>query len=214
MYFSNLFFEILTARPIYKRPSKPLSCIKESAVLRLTLRKSATSCLVINVSSMFISPCFLYFYFVLKPSLLTAHFSPTTTLPILGSVAAGTGTHADDDIIGYEEIPSNWVNSNEQYVILQVDGDSMYPEFQDGDKVLVRVQSSVDSGDYGIVLIDGDSAVIKKVVYGDDWVELVSVNPMYPPRRFENEDVLNVRVFGLVRKSWRSYSSLNPSHFR
>ena len=129
----------------------------------------------------------------------------TTTLPILGSVAAGTGTYTDNDIIGYEEIPSNWANSNEQYVILQVDGDSMYPEFQDGDKVLVKVQSSVDSGDYGIVLIDGDSAVIKKVVYGDDWIELVSVNPMYPPRRFENEDVLNVRVFGLVKKSWRSY---------
>ena len=44
----------------------------------------------------------------------------------------------------------------------------MYPEFQDGDHVLVRVQSSVDSGDYGIVLIDCDSAVIKKITYGDD----------------------------------------------
>ena len=84
----------------------------------------------------------------------------------------------------------------------------MYPEFQDGDKVLVRVQSSVDSGDHGIVLIDGDSAVIKKITYGDDWIELISVNPMYPPRRFENEDVLNVRVFGLVKKSWRCYLTL------
>ena len=81
----------------------------------------------------------------------------------------------------------------------------MCPEFQDGDKVLVRVQSSVDSGDYGIVLIDGDNAVIKKITYGDDWIELVSVNPMYPPRKFENEDVLNVRGFGLVKKSWRCY---------
>ena len=131
--------------------------------------------------------------------------TPITSLPILGSVAAGTGTYTDNDIIGYEEIPSSWVNSNEQYVVLIVDGDSMYPKFEDGDHVLVRVQSSVDSGDYGIVLIDGDSAVIKKITYGDDWIELVSVNPMYPPRRFENEDVLNVRVFGLVKKSWRCY---------
>lgn len=129
----------------------------------------------------------------------------TTTLPILGSVAAGAGTYTDNDIIGYEEIPSSWVNPNEQYVILIVEGDSMYPKFEDGDHVLVRVQSSVDSGDYGIVLIDGDSAVIKKITYGDNWIELVSVNPMYPPRRFENEDVLNVRVFALVKKSWRNY---------
>ena len=109
------------------------------------------------------------------------------------------------NIIGYEEIPSSWVNSNEQYVVLKISGDSMYPEFQDGDKVLVRVQSSMDSGDYGIVLIDGDSAVIKKITCGDDWIEMVSVNPMYPPRRFENEAVLNVRAFGLVKKSWRCY---------
>ena len=129
----------------------------------------------------------------------------TTSLPILGSVAAGTGTYADNDIIGYEEIPTDWVDKNNDYRIVTVTGDSMYPEFQDGDHVLVRVQSSVDSGDYAVVLIDGDSAVIKKITYGDDWIELVSVNPMYPPRRFENEDVLNVRVFGLVKKSWRNY---------
>ena len=109
------------------------------------------------------------------------------------------------NIIGYETVPASQINPNEDYVVLTVSGDSMYPEFQDGDHVLVRVQSSVDSGDYGIVFIDGDSAVIKKITYGDDWIELVSVNPMYPPRRFENEDVLNIRGFGLVKKSWRCY---------
>lgn len=109
------------------------------------------------------------------------------------------------NIIGYETVPASQINPNEDYVVLTVSGDSMYPEFQDGDKVLVRIQNSVDSGDYAVVLIDGDNAVIKKITYGDDWIELVSVNPMYPPRRFENEDVLNVRVFGLVKKSWRSY---------
>ena len=129
----------------------------------------------------------------------------TTPLPILGSVAAGTGAYTDNDIIGYEEIPSSWINPNEQYVVLIVEGDSMYPKFEDGDKVLVKVQSSVDSGDYGIVLIDGDSAVIKKIAYDDNTIELISANPMYPTRRFENEDVLNLRVFGLVKKSWRSY---------
>lgn len=129
----------------------------------------------------------------------------TTSLPILGSVAAGTGAYTDNDIIGYEEIPSSWINPNEQYVVLIVEGDSMHPKFEDGDKVLVKVQPSIDSGDYGIVLIDGDSAVIKKITYNDNAIELISINPMYPPRRFENEDVLNVRVFGLVKKSWRCY---------
>lgn len=139
----------------------------------------------------------------------TENLSPASAsvahIPVYTPVAAGTGTYADNDIIGYEDIPTDWVDKNNDYRIVTVTGDSMYPEFQDGDHVLVRVQSSVDSGDYAVVLIDGDSAVIKKVTYGDDWIELVSVNPMYPPRRFENEDVLNVRVFGLVKKSWRCY---------
>lgn len=140
-----------------------------------------------------------------KQDISSKSLNLTTSVPILGSVAAGAGAYADNDIIGYEDVPTDWVDGNNDYRIVTVTGNSMYPEFQDGDKVLVRIQNSVDSGDYAVVLIDGDNAVIKKITYGDDWIELVSVNPMYPPRRFENEDVLNVRVFGLVKKSWRSY---------
>ena len=51
-----------------------------------------------------------------------------------------------------------------------------------------------------MVLIDGEDAVVKKISYGDDWIELISVNPYYPPRRFEGADVQRVRVLGLVKK--------------
>ena len=104
-------------------------------------------------------------------------------IPVIGSVAAGTGCLADNEIIGY----------------LTVKGDSMYPKFEEGDLVLVRCQSSVDSGSYAVVLIDDEEGVIKKIVYGPNFIELHSINPMYPVRRFENENVLRIRVFGLVR---------------
>ena len=63
----------------------------------------------------------------------------------------------------------------------------------------VYKRQSVDSGSYAVVLIDDEEGVIKKIVYGPNFIELHSINPMYPVRRFENENVLRIRVFGLVR---------------
>ena len=120
-------------------------------------------------------------------------------IPVIGSVAAGTGCLADNEIIGYEPTDYDDVKDGQEYRYLTVKGDSMYPKFEEGDLVLVRCQSSVDSGSYAVVLIDDEEGVIKKIVYGPNFIELHSINPMYPVRRFENENVLRIRVFGLVR---------------
>jgi repressor LexA len=107
---------------------------------------------------------------------------------------------ADNSIVTY--IPTYISNPLEQelYIWINVQGDSMSPLIDDGSEILVRKQDSVDSGQIGVVMIDGEDAVVKKITYGDDWIELVSINPYYPPRRFEKEEVLRVRVVGLVKK--------------
>lgn len=121
-------------------------------------------------------------------------------LPILGEVSAGYGKYADNEIIGTQYVPLNWLSGNEPHVLLRVKGDSMIPKFEEGDLALVRYQQSVDSGSYAVALIDDDNGVIKRVMYGANWIELQSLNPMYSPRRFEGKDVTRVRIFGLVRK--------------
>ena len=126
-------------------------------------------------------------------------------IPIIGKVAAGISCFAENNIVDYEPVLKSNVRDGEQYSFLRVVGDSMYPVFMDGDLVLVRCQSSVDSGSYAVVTIDGEDGVIKKVVYGKDFIELQSINPMYPPRRFEKEEVLRIRVFGLVREIKRKF---------
>lgn len=129
-------------------------------------------------------------------------------LPILANVSAGMGCHTDNFgtyACGYESVDANMLDVGEEYVYLRVTGDSMYPIFIEGDLALVRVQSSVDSGSYAVVLIDGCSGVIKKVVYGIDFIELQSINPMYPPRRFEGRDIERIRVFGLVKECRRKF---------
>ncbi len=125
---------------------------------------------------------------------------PLVQIPIIGKVAAGISCFAENNIVGYENVPENEICKNDQYAFLQVTGDSMYPMFMEGDLVLIRVQSSVDSGSYAVVTIDNEDGVVKRVVYGKDFIELQSINPMYPPRRFENGDVLRIRVFGVVKE--------------
>lgn len=59
-------------------------------------------------------------------------------------------------------------------IVIEVDGDSMEPKFNDGDKVLVRLQPAVEVGEIGIFTMD-NQGYIKQ--YSDD--RLISLNPDY-----------------------------------
>lgn len=129
----------------------------------------------------------------------------TIFLPIVGRVSAGIGSLAEQYVEGYEDASRKSVSEGKQYLYLRVTGDSMYPIFIEGDLVLVQCQPSVDSGSYAVVIIDDCDGVIKKIVYGDDYIELHSINPMYPPRRFEGKNIARVRVCGLVKEIKRKF---------
>lgn len=120
--------------------------------------------------------------------------------PIYNSVAAGFGAVAQDTIIGYMPTYITCPSEQEQYIWINVTGDSMSPLIDDGSKILIKKQTSVDSGQIAVVLIDGEEAVVKKVVYGEDWIELQSINPYYPPRRFVKSDIQKIQVLGLVKE--------------
>lgn len=120
-------------------------------------------------------------------------------IPLLGEVAAGMGSYASDNIVGYIFEDKASIGNEDEYAYLKVVGDSMYPEFKAGDLVLVKCQPTVESGSYAIVMVDDELGVVKRVVYTNDFIELQSVNPMYPPRRFEGEDVARIRIFGVVK---------------
>ena len=124
--------------------------------------------------------------------------------PVYDSAAAGFNVLAQDTIVG--DMPTQILSPSEQeqYIWVNVVGDSMSPMIDDGSKVLIKLQESVDSGQIAIVLIDDEEAVVKRVVYGDDWIELQSVNPYYPPRRFEGQDVQRIRIMGLVKEVSKS----------
>ncbi len=120
-------------------------------------------------------------------------------IPIFENVSAGFGVYADDYITGYLPMYFSSPKDAEESIFITVVGDSMYPKIESGDTVLVHKQDIVDSGTIAVVLLDEDEALVKRVVYDKDWIELQSINPMYPPMRLEGADVLRIRVLGAVK---------------
>lgn len=120
-------------------------------------------------------------------------------IPVLGEVAAGVPISAVEDILDYEEISEDMARTGE-FFGLRIKGDSMQPKMDDGDVVIVKQQSDVNSGDTAIVLVNGDSATCKKIQKHDNGITLISTNPIHPPRFFTIEEAqdLPVRIIGKV----------------
>ena len=130
----------------------------------------------------------------------------TVIIPVLGAVRAGVGGVVFEEQIGTESVDADAIADGESYFYLRVTGDSMAPVICEGDYVLVRRQDSVDSGNFAIAIVDNEEARVKRVIYHEDGIELQSVNPYYPPRRFTAQDSSRVRILGLVRESKRKFA--------
>lgn len=124
--------------------------------------------------------------------------------PVYDSISAGFGVIAQDVPVDYMPTYITCPSEQDKYIWINVHGDSMSPLIDDGSKILVKKQSSVDSGQIAAVLVDDEEAVVKKVLYNDNTVELHSVNPYYPPRVFKNNDVTRVQILGLVKEVSKS----------
>ncbi len=114
-------------------------------------------------------------------------------IPVLGKIVAGVPLEAITDHIGYEEVTEEMASSG-NYFALKIKGDSMEPKFSDGDVVIVRKQPDLESGDIGIVIINGQDATIKKIKKDDTGIYLIPTNPNYEPVFYNNEQIINLPV--------------------
>lgn len=120
-------------------------------------------------------------------------------IPVFGSVAAGFGAYASSDIIEYIPLYIENDCDVENTICITVKGQSMYPKIEEGDRIVVRRQDSVDNGRIAVVMI-GDEAVVKRVECEKNKLTLISINPEYPPRVIEGKDLEDVRIVGLVQE--------------
>lgn len=125
------------------------------------------------------------------------------TFKVIGTITAGYGGGTDYNPTGEEiAIPRHLLKSHNpnDYFVLEVRGNSMFPLYLDGDKVLIRKCNSVDSGKIAAIGYDGEDATLKKVEYvkGENWMRLIPRNPEYPTKTIRNGDLELCRVYGEV----------------
>lgn len=124
----------------------------------------------------------------------------------IGVISAGYDGEAIEQPTGRtisvaaENLPRG--HQKDDFFVLRVKGNSMYPLLMENDSILVQRCSSVDSGSLAVVLYNGNEATVKKVNYvsGEDWLELVPTNPEYPTKKIEGADLQECRVLGKVIK--------------
>lgn len=98
--------------------------------------------------------------------------------------AAGTSVEFSDITAGVRAYPETNLNKSADYII-GVSGDSMEPEYFNGDIVYVQKTDHIDTGDIGIFQ-KGNNIYIKKA--GEDG--LISLNPNYPSLSADGDRIL------------------------
>lgn len=116
------------------------------------------------------------------------------SLPLYSlAVSAGTGQFLDGE--DYEMVEVGAEVPDGANFGVRVAGDSMEPEFHDGQTVWVRQQRSLMTGEIGIFLYDGN-AYLKQLVALENSMALHSLNPAYADIVVSPE--LPLRVLGKV----------------
>lgn len=129
-----------------------------------------------------------------------------TKIPVLGRVAAGIPIDAIEDVLDWEEIPSDLASTGE-FFGLKIKGHSMEPRIADGDVVIVHCQPDAESGDVVVVQVNGDHATCKKLSKHESGISLISFNPAYDPINFSNDQIesLPVTIIGKVVENRQKY---------
>lgn len=100
--------------------------------------------------------------------------------------SAGTGAYIDDSSYTKIDIP-DIPETKDATLAVEIRGDSMEPKYRDGDTVLIAHQPTIEVGEIGIFVLNGEGYIKQ---WGGDC--LISLNPKYKPIKIKEHDTLNV----------------------
>lgn len=121
-------------------------------------------------------------------------------VPVLGTIPAGVPLEAIEDVLDWEELPAAMARGGKEYFGLKVSGDSMLPDYRDGDVLILRKQDACENGQDCAVMVNSDDATFKRVRISEKGITLMPLNPVYEPLFYSNQEVseLPVRIIGVV----------------
>lgn len=126
--------------------------------------------------------------------------SPTSYVPLVGSIAAGTPITAEQNLDSYLPLPTDFVGASDELFMLEVKGDSMIDAgILNGDFIIVKSGNyRPEPGDIVAARLD-DEATVKEFQVDDDGIWLVPHNPTM--ERIDARDAaIEGQVVSLLRR--------------
>ena len=124
----------------------------------------------------------------------------TVKVPLVGEIACGAPIFAEENFEMMIPVSVNLAPPPHKYFLLRAKGDSMNKKkINDGDLVLVRRQSSAETGDSVVAIID-DEATIKELQVSDNAIILKpkSTNKKHQPIILDKDFLIQGVVVGVV----------------
>lgn len=141
-----------------------------------------------------------------KPRAMTLSDSPRAegvVVPLLGRIAAGSPTLADQHVEDHLVVPMGFAGDAEHFA-LTVHGDSMVDAgILDGDVVIVKAGEAAESGDIVVAVLPGlaeDEATVKRLRRQRGRVMLVPENPAMEPFEMDPSGRIVGTVVAVLRK--------------
>ena len=120
-------------------------------------------------------------------------------VPVIGKVTAGSPITAVENVEEYMPVPGSTAQQDDQLFVLSVVGESMINAgIQDGDRVIVKQQSTAENGEIVVAMTDEDEATIKRFYKEDGKFRLQPENDNMEPMYFSNISILG-KLVGLYR---------------
>lgn len=120
-------------------------------------------------------------------------------VPVISWVQAGNWRgieHYDSDDMEYVQT----VKFIEDGFALRVHGDSMQPEFAEGDIIVIDPHAPQDAGSY-VIAVHDDQATFKKLVFEGTTPYLKPLNTQYPVLSWDE----STRIVGVVKQKVKTY---------
>jgi repressor LexA len=126
----------------------------------------------------------------------------STDISVLGSIAAGTPIEAIQQEVDRVALPEDLQNNGEHYG-LKVKGDSMIEAgINDGDTVIIKKASNVDSGQIAVVLIDDQEATLKRIRKKGNTIALEAANRNYGTKIYASN---RIKIQGKLVSLYRNF---------
>nr|WP_238941839.1 S24 family peptidase [Bacillus sp. REN10] len=128
---------------------------------------------------------------------LVSNIKKETKIPIIGTISAGTPIEAIQNIVDEIRPPYETKNDDELFGLV-VKGESMNKVVPNGHYAIIKKQQSVENGEIAAVIVNGDSATLKRVYKFTDLIilEPCSFYPNFKDQQYSQQNCEDIKIIG------------------